>query len=127
MFIVSIVIAALLAFAFLASGGMKVAGMKRYVETFEKVYRYPRWFLTVTGLVEVVGAIAMVVGIWYPVVAVLAGAWLGFTMLVGIWTHLFRAHQPFSSAIAASVLALMSIAIIIINWPALTHVLLALH
>lgn len=115
MMIVSIVLQVLIALAFLVFGGGKIARVKMHVENFQNHYHYPLWFLTLTGLIEVLGALGMIAGIWYPVIAVLAGVWLGCTMLVGIWTHLFRAHQPLNSAVPALVLCLLSVAVIVMN------------
>lgn len=122
---ISIVLQVLLALVFLLVGGLKIAGVKRMVTNYIEHYHYPRWFLPVTGIVEWLGAIGMLVGIWYPVLAALAGVWLGITMLAAAWTHLFRAHDSLASTMPALVLCLLAIIVGVLNWSALTHLLIA--
>lgn len=120
MALVPIILQAVLALAFFGSGAPKIIGAKAIVANFQR-WRFPRWFVTVTGLVEWIGSIGLVVGIRYPLIAVLAGVWLTITMISAVNTHLFRAHEPFSHAIPPAVLALLSIAVGIINWPTLMY------
>jgi hypothetical protein len=70
--------------AFLAAGGAKLAGVPMMVEVFEHI-GLGQWFRTVTGLVEVTGAIALLI----PVTAGLAGLLLAVTMCFASFTHLF--------------------------------------
>jgi putative oxidoreductase len=85
--VVAIVLEALLGLLFLMSGVGKMIGPKMIVENFKK-WRLPQWFRGVTGLVELVGAIAMIIGIWEPSWAAAAGLWLGITMFVAILVHI---------------------------------------
>jgi uncharacterized membrane protein YphA (DoxX/SURF4 family) len=71
------------AVAFLAAGGAKLAGVPMMVEIFEHI-GLGQWFRTVTGLVEVTGAIALLI----PVTAGLGGLLLAITMCFAIFTHL---------------------------------------
>ena len=93
MAIVAIVIQGLLALAFLMTGATKVMGAKMQVENFEK-WRYPHWFRIVTGLVEVVGATGLIIGIWFPMVTVAAAILLVATMIGAVYTELFRGDRP---------------------------------
>jgi len=92
MAIISITLQVLLAVAFLGAGVTKVIGTQQHIKHFEQ-WRYPQWFRTVTGLVEVIGAAGMAVGIWVPEVGLLAGLWLGATMLGAVYTHLIRVKE----------------------------------
>ncbi|MCY1263572.1 MULTISPECIES: DoxX family protein [Pseudomonas] len=69
--------------AFLAVGSAKLAGAPMMVEVFEHI-GLGQWFRTVTGLVEVTAAIALLI----PVTAGLGGLLLAITMCFAIFTHL---------------------------------------
>src|SRR2546426_8844203 len=54
------IVQGLLAAAFLAAGGAKLAGVPMMVQIFDQI-GMGQWFRIVTGLVEVIGAVALVV------------------------------------------------------------------
>src|SRR2546421_1235771 len=87
------VLQGLLAAAFLAAGGGKLLGAAMMVQIFDQI-GMGQWFRIVTGVVEVVGAVALLI----PGFAALGAAWLGATMFFAVLTHLFILH---SSAIPA--------------------------
>ncbi|SOQ10222.1 MULTISPECIES: DoxX family protein [Pseudomonas syringae group] len=72
------------ALAFLAAGGAKLAGVPMMVEIFDHI-GLGQWFRTVTGLIEIVAAVALFI----PVTIGLGGLLLAVTMCVAIFTHLF--------------------------------------
>lgn len=74
----------LAATAFLAAGGAKLAGVPMMVEIFDHI-GIGQWFRVVTGLVEVAGAIAMLV----PATAGVGSLLLATTMVFAVLTHLF--------------------------------------
>jgi putative oxidoreductase len=74
----------LAAAAFLAAGGAKLAGVPMMVGIFDHI-GIGQWFRVVTGLVEVVGAMAMLV----PRSAAFGGLLLAITMASGVLAHLF--------------------------------------
>ena len=90
------VLQGLLAAAFLAAGGAKLAGVPMMVQIFDQI-GMGQWLRIVTGVVEVVGAVALLI----PGFAALAAAWLGATMFFAVLTHLFILH---SSAMPALIL-----------------------
>jgi uncharacterized membrane protein YphA (DoxX/SURF4 family) len=71
----------------------------------------PSYFNFLTGFFEIIGSIGMIVGIWYPIVALLSGLLLGATMLAAAFTLVVIARDPFTKAIPAIVLCLVSFAI----------------
>jgi putative oxidoreductase len=73
----------LLAAAFIAAGGAKLAGVPDMVAMFDKI-GLGQGFRYITGAVEVAGGIALLV----RAVAGLAGAALAATMLVAVGVHL---------------------------------------
>lgn len=78
------VLRVLAAAAFLAAGGAKLAGVPMMVGIYEQI-GIGQWFRTVTGVVEVAGA----VGLLFPTTAGLGGLLLAVTMACGVMTHLF--------------------------------------
>ncbi|MDF2662706.1 MAG: hypothetical protein K0Q94_5497 [Paenibacillus sp.] len=94
--VVSIIIQIVLALLFLMAGAGKAAGSNMHVENF-KQWRLPQWFRVVTGLVELIGAAALVIGIWEPSWAAAGALWLGITSIGGIWVHI-RARDTFKQS-----------------------------
>ena len=88
------IVQGLLAAAFLAAGGAKLAGVPMMVQVFDQI-GMGQWFRIVTGLVEVIGAVALVV----PGFAALGAAWLGATMFFAVLTHLFVLHTSATPAV----------------------------
>jgi uncharacterized membrane protein YphA (DoxX/SURF4 family) len=70
--------------AFLAAGVAKVAGVPMMVEVFDHI-GIGQWFRLMTGLIEVIGAVALLV----PATAAIGGAFLSLMMLVAAGVHLF--------------------------------------
>ena len=70
--------------AFLAAGSAKLAGAPMMVAIFDHV-GLGQWFRLVTGLVEIAGAIALLV----PATAAFGGVLLAVTMVFAVATHLF--------------------------------------
>ncbi len=73
----------LLALFFFSAGGSKLASPDAQMEAFLR-WGYPGWFLYVTGLVEVAGAVLLLV----PTVRLYGAALLACTMLGATVTHL---------------------------------------
>jgi putative oxidoreductase len=94
----------IVAAAFLAAGSAKLAGVPYMVELFNQIGA-GQWFRTVTGLVEVTGAIALV----FPGLASIGALWLGGTMVFAVATHLFILH---TSPVPAIVLGLLNALIV---------------
>lgn len=110
--IVAIVLQALLGLAFLGAGFSKIAGVQMHVDNF-KNWGLPQWFRVVTGLVEVAGAVALILGFWEPSWAAVAGLWLGFTMFVGILVHV-RMKDSLKMTFPAIVLCVLPLVVFFI-------------
>ena len=89
----------ILAAAFLAAGFAKLAGVPFMVDLFEQI-GLGQWFRIATGIVEVAGAIALLV----PGLASIGALWLGFTMVCAVATHVFVLHTSPVPAIVLGVL-----------------------
>jgi uncharacterized membrane protein YphA (DoxX/SURF4 family) len=73
----------LLALAFGAAGATKLAGVQQMVQLFDAV-GFGQWFRYLTGAVEVIGAILLLV----PATGFVGGLLLTATMVGGVGTHL---------------------------------------
>jgi putative oxidoreductase len=82
------------ALAFLAAGAAKLAAAPFMVQLFAQI-GLGQWFRVVTGVVEVVGAGALL----RPRLASVGGLWLGITMFFAVLTHLFVLHTNPAPAI----------------------------
>jgi uncharacterized membrane protein YphA (DoxX/SURF4 family) len=94
----------LLAAVFLAAGGAKLAGLPMMVQIFDQI-GIGQWLRIVTGVVEVIGAVALLV----PSFAALGAAWLGATMFFAVLTHFFILH---TSAMPALVLLALNVLVV---------------
>ena len=98
----------ILAAFFFVTGPKIISG--KMAEEFKR-FGLPSFFNFLTGAFEIVGAIGMLIGIWVPTVALLAGLLLGGTMLAAALTLSILAKDPFKKAIPALVLFVLSIGI----------------
>jgi putative oxidoreductase len=109
------ILQSVVAAAFFAAGAAKLAGVAYMVQLFEQI-GLGQGFRYVTGLVEVVGALALI----YPGLASLGGLWLGGTMFFAVLTHLFVLH---TSPAPAIVLGLLNVLIVYLRRAELTSLL----
>jgi putative oxidoreductase len=100
---------ALLAAAFLAAGGLKLAGVPQMVALFDQI-GLGAWFRYFTGAVEVAAALALLVK---RTVAYAAGVLLA-TMVCAVAVHLFFIG---GSPLPAVVLATLSGLVAYRRWP----------
>jgi hypothetical protein len=113
MTVLSIVLQSLLVLYYLFSGVSKVAGVKYWADIFNHL-GLPNWFRVVTGFVQLVGAVVLIIGYWYAEAVTWAGIWLGITMLLACLAH-FRVKDPIGKTAPAFVFAVINIILIIIN------------
>lgn len=88
-------------------------GAKQMVQEFQR-YGYSQGFRIFTGLIEVIGAVGMIAGIWYPQIAALAAILFALTMIGGLFTHI-RLKDPGKNMGAPFILLILSIIVAIIN------------
>jgi len=93
------VLQGIVATAFFAAGAAKLAGAAYMVQLFEQI-GLGQWFRYVTGVIEVVGALALIAPglVWF------GGLWLGGTMFFAVLTHVFVLHTSPVPAIVLGVL-----------------------
>ncbi|MCV0395858.1 MAG: DoxX family protein [Rhizobiaceae bacterium] len=100
--IVGWILQSVLALAFLAAGGAKLAGAPMMVETFEFV-GLGQWFRYATAVIEIAGAIALLA----PGFTVLGAVILSVTMVGAIIAHLTVIPSSFAPALVLLVLLLV--------------------
>ena len=85
------------------SGGVKIAGTEFHRTQFEQ-FGYPQWFIAVSGIVELIGGVGVLVGLVFaPLLAVLGGFLIIATMIGAILSHLVRVDDPLSASVPAAV------------------------
>jgi uncharacterized membrane protein YkgB len=73
-------------------------------------YGLPHWFFYLIGTLKVLCALALLAGIWFPLLATLGGAGLAVLMAGAFSMHL-KVKDPFSKSIPALSMLAMSLAI----------------
>ncbi|WP_236841272.1 DoxX family protein [Brevibacillus formosus] len=68
----------------------------------------PPIFNFLTGFIEIISSIGLIIGIWFSIAAFLSGLLLGVTMLVAAFILLVITRDPFPKAIPALVLCFLS-------------------
>ena len=114
-----VLVQVVLCLLFVVIGSMTVAGRKMFVENFRR-FGYPQWFRIVTGSLEVLGGIGLLIGIWLPWLAALASAGLTLVMLGAVSTHL-RIREPLQKVVLPLVMGALAIAVAINYWSTFLH------
>ncbi|WP_139995263.1 DoxX family protein [Paenibacillus paridis] len=110
MHILTIVLQSWLLFSMAFFGGSKIAGAKHQVELFDSI-KLPQWFRVITGYVQIVACIGLIIGYWYPEVAAWSGIGIGIMMLLAILSHL-RVNHSFGKVFPAILNLLIAIAVV---------------
>jgi putative oxidoreductase len=98
-----LIVQGLLGLSTLASGGVKFLSFEFHTTLFDQ-FRYPRWFLYVTGGVETLGGLGLLAGLVFtPMFGVLGGILIIATMVGAILTRLVRVDEPLSRSIPAAI------------------------
>lgn len=113
-----LVVQGLLGLIMLASGGVKFLGLEFHTTQFDQ-FRYPQWFLDVTGGVEVLGGLGLLAGLVFaPMFGVLGGIVIIATMIGAILTHLVRVDDPLSAAVPAAIFLIAGLVVTSSRLPA---------
>jgi putative oxidoreductase len=116
-----IIVQVVLSLLFVLIGSMTVAGRKMFVENFRR-FGYPQWFRVVTGSLEVLGGLGLLIGIWVPWLAALASAGLALVMLGAVLTHV-RIKEPLQKIALPLVMGALAVVVAVSYWPTLLHLL----
>lgn len=96
------IITGLLVLIFLGSGLAKLSSLEFELVAFAR-WGYPLWFMYLTGVIEVLGGLAL---LWRRVTALVA-AGLGCFMIGAVATHLVHAEWP---------MMVLATAIMLLGW-----------
>jgi putative oxidoreductase len=119
MSILIIVVQVVLGLLFVGIGSLTVAGRKMFVDNFRR-FGYPQWFRVVTGSLEVLGGLGLLIGIWIPWLAALASSGLALVMLGAVLTQV-RTRDPLQKIALAVVLGALAIVVAVSYWPMFLH------
>ncbi|MDW4082174.1 DoxX family protein [Staphylococcus saprophyticus] len=108
--IIIIILEIILGIFFIMTGLKILSGAMK--QEFAKL-GYPPIFNKITGLFELIGGIAMLVGIFYIPLAIFASNLLALTMLAGAGSLVFLGKDPIKKAIPAIVLFVLNLIILI--------------
>lgn len=87
------ILVVLLALVFMGSGVGKLLGKSPMPENFTR-WGYPLWFMSLTGLIELLGGVALL----FPRLTTAGSAVLGATMIGAIVTHIKSGEGPMAAA-----------------------------
>jgi putative oxidoreductase len=114
-----IIVQVVLGLLFLAIGSMTVAGRKMFVENFQR-FGYPQWFRVVTGSLEVLGGLGLLIGIWLPWLAELASAGLSLVMLGAVLTQV-RTKESWQKIAFPFLVGALAVLVAVSYWPTFLH------
>ncbi|GKU76486.1 hypothetical protein L3i20_v208830 [Paenibacillus sp. L3-i20] len=117
--VVSFLLQSILVLIFLLAGNGKVSGYPMHVESFKR-WRLPQWFRVVTGVVQLVGAAALIIGYWEPSWTAAGALLLGFVAIGGVLTHL-RVKDNFYQTSTIFIIGLIAFVLFFLNMSALSH------
>lgn len=112
MHITLIVLSALLAVAFLGSGGFKLVGAKQSL-TMRDQLRVGAQLWRVVGALEVAGAVGLAAGFVVPALGIAAAVGLALLMVGGIVTH--ARAQDLRNAGPATLLLALAVATVVLR------------
>ncbi|PWU68407.1 MULTISPECIES: DoxX family protein [Gracilibacillus] len=109
--VISIVLKSILICLFLVLGVQKIFGHPMQVEIFKNL-QLPQWFRLVTGWVQLVGVIFLIIGFWEEWMTIIGGIWLGVTMFFAFLAH-SRVKDTFGKSVPALVFLIIAIVLVI--------------
>ncbi|MGM7719190.1 DoxX family protein [Metabacillus sp. Hm71] len=80
------------------------------------LYQYPMWFMTVTGIMEIMASLALILGYWNRYYALIGCSIIIVLMLGAIYTHIIRVRQALAMAIPSTLCLLLAIIIFVRNY-----------
>lgn len=112
MHILSIVLQIILGIGFLLFGFMKFGN--QMAAEFKR-YRLSSGMRIFTGLVEVLSAAIIIIGIWVSPYALVGAILMAITMFVAALVHLVRVKDPVAKAMMPIILFILAVIVIILN------------
>ncbi len=75
---------------------------------------YPRWYWVLAGCMATVGALGLLVGLFFPVVGALAAAWMVAYFVVATFTHLLR--KDFAGFAMPLIFLILPLGLLVLRW-----------
>ncbi|MFJ5766469.1 DoxX family protein [Lysinibacillus sp. NPDC093210] len=117
--IVSIILQTLLTLMFLMASFGKLRGAKTPIEEFNKL-RLPQWFRVITGVIEFISAVALIIGYWDASWLAIGALLIACTAICGVLAQI-RIRDSFKNMLMIIVIGVMAIFLFINNMPALLN------
>ncbi|GLV58766.1 hypothetical protein KDH_55960 [Dictyobacter sp. S3.2.2.5] len=112
MFFIGLIAQVILGLFFAPEGVIKWTHIGPSTARFEH-FRYPHWFRYLTGVCEFLAGIGLLIGIWFPLLAVLAALLLCIIMLGALYSHRVRGKDPLSDLLPATVFLVLACIVLI--------------
>ncbi|WP_266082596.1 DoxX family protein [Haladaptatus caseinilyticus] len=111
------IVQGLLGLIMVGAGSVKIIGVDIVKKDFKR-YGYPEWFRFVTGGIEVIGGLGLLVGLLFaPILAILGGVLIVATMIGAILTHFFRVDDPLWRYVGPSIYFIAGLIVTIFSLP----------
>lgn len=111
--IVGLILQVMLIIMFLIAGLGKVAGSKMHREGFES-WHLPQWFRVVTGVVELIGVVFLIIGFWQYNFLIAGALLFGVVGIGGTITHL-RVKDGFKETLMIVFLGILAFLLLFIK------------
>ena len=112
--IISIVLTILLAIIFGFTGIAKVLGIQKFKDNFTHLH-LPQWFRFITGVLEVLAVICLIIGFWQTSFLLMGSLLLVCIGIGGAISHA-RLKHPTKDVLIIFGLAVLAVCIFIINY-----------
>lgn len=84
---------------------------------------YPRWYWVLAGCIATIGALGLLVGLFFPAIGVLAAAWMVAYFVVATFTHLLR--KDFAGFAMPLIFLILPLGLLVLRWADLASILAA--
>ena len=85
---------------------------------------YPRWYWVLAGCMATIGALGLLVGLFFPVIGALAAAWMVAYFVVATFTHLLR--KDFAGFAMPLIFLVLPLGLFVLRWTEFASILAAL-
>ncbi len=85
------------------------------VAKVREALRYPRWYWVLAGCMATIGALGLLVGLFFPFIGALAAAWMFAYFVVATFSHLLR--KDFKGAGMPLIFVLIFVGLLALRWP----------
>ena len=84
---------------------------------------YPRWYWVLAGCMATIGALGLLVGLFFPVIGALAAAWMVAYFVVATFTHLLR--KDFTGFAMPLIFLILPLGLFVLRWAEFASILAA--